>query len=46
LISRAVDHVDGIVAGMRDVDLVRGLMNIGVIEPAFGSMLRKFDVAQ
>ena len=39
-ISRAVDHVDRIVAGMCDVDPVRGVMNIGVIEPAIGSMLR------
>jgi hypothetical protein len=31
---------------MCDVEPVRGLMNISVIEPAIGSMLRKFDVAQ
>ena len=37
-ILRAVDHVDGIVAGMRDVEPIRGRMNIGVIEPAIGSM--------
>ena len=45
-ISRAVDHVDGIVTGMCDVDPIRGWMNIGVIEAAIGSMCREFDVAQ
>jgi len=45
-ISRAVDHVDRIIAGMCDVDPIRGWMNIGVIEPAIGSMRREFDVAE
>src|SRR5262245_10174017 len=45
-ISPAVDHVDSIVAGMCDVEAVCGVMNISVIEPAIGSMLREFDVAQ
>jgi hypothetical protein len=31
---------------MCDVDPIRGWMNIGVIEPAMGSMHREFDVAQ
>jgi hypothetical protein len=31
---------------MCDVEPVRGVMNIGVIEPAIGSMLREFDVAE
>jgi len=31
---------------MCDVDPIRGWMNIGVIEPAIGSMRREFDVAE
>src|SRR5215475_3368973 len=46
LISRAVDHVDRVIAGMCDVEPIRGLMNVGVIEPAIGSMCREFDVAE
>src|SRR6516165_2300019 len=46
LISRTVDHVDRIIARMCDVDPIRGWMNIGVIEPAIGSMRREFDVAE
>ena len=45
-IARAVDHVDGIIAGMCDVDPICGWMNIGVIEGAIGWMRRKFDMAQ
>src|SRR5215472_11339275 len=46
LISRAVDHIDRVIAGMCDVEPVRGVMNISVIESATGSMLREFDVAE
>ena len=46
LISRAVDHVDRVIAGMCDVEPIRGWMNIGVIEPPIGSMRREFDVAE
>jgi hypothetical protein len=31
---------------MRDVDPIRGRMNIGVIEPAIGSMRRELDVTE
>jgi hypothetical protein len=31
---------------MCDVEPVRRVMNISVIEPAIGSMLREFDVAE
>jgi hypothetical protein len=31
---------------MCDVEPVRWVMNISVIEPAIGSMLREFDVAE
>src|SRR5262245_66568893 len=43
-ISRAVDHVDRIVARMCNVEPVRGVMNISVIETAIGSMFRLFVV--
>src|SRR5262249_58894061 len=46
LISRAVDHIDRVIAGMCDVEPVRGVMNISVIESATGSMLLEFDVAE
>src|SRR5262249_10273429 len=45
-ISRAVDHVDGIIACMCDVEPIGGCMNIGVIEATIGSMRREFDVAE
>jgi len=45
-IPRAVDHVDRIIAGMCDVHPIRRWMNIGVVEPAIGSMSREFDVAE
>jgi hypothetical protein len=45
-ISCAVDHVNRIIAGMCDVHPICGRMNIGVIEPAIGSMSREFDVPE
>ncbi len=45
-IARAVDHVDRIVAGMRDVEPIRGRMDVGVIEPTFGSIGRELDVTE
>jgi hypothetical protein len=46
VISRAVDHVDRIIARMRDVDPIRGRVNICVIKPATRLMCREFDVAE
>ena len=45
-ISRGVNHVHGIVAGMRDVEPIRSLMDISVIEPALGSIRRELDMAE
>src|SRR5437667_5279258 len=36
-----VDHVDRIVAGMRNVEPIRGWMNICMIEPTLGLIRRK-----
>src|SRR4029453_3092483 len=45
-ITRAVDHVDPIVAGMRNVEPICGKMNIRVIEATLGSIRRKLDVTE
>src|SRR5262249_6351590 len=41
----AVDHIDRVVCGMRNIETIGGRMNVGVIEAAFRSMRRKFDVS-
>src|SRR5436309_13885885 len=41
-----VDHVDRIIAGMRNVKPIRGWMNICMIEPTLGSILRELDVTE
>ena len=45
-ISRAVDHVDRIVAGMRDVETVGWRVNVGMIETAGAAVFRQVDVTK
>jgi hypothetical protein len=43
-ISRDVDHIDRIVAGVRDIEPIRRRVDVGMVEAALGSIFRKFDV--
>ena len=43
---RDVDHIDGVVAGVRHIVPVRGAMNIGMIEAIVGATGRQIDVAE
>jgi hypothetical protein len=45
-ISRDVDDVDRIVAGVRDVEPIRGWMDISVIESPAPSIRRELDVTE
>jgi len=45
-ILRDVDHIDRVVAGVRDVEPVCGSMNVRVIESAARSIGRQLDVTE
>ena len=45
-ISRGVDHVDCIVAGMCDIKPICSLMDISMIEPTLGSIWWKLDMTE
>ena len=45
-IPRGVDHVDRIVAGMCDIEPIRSLMGIGVIEASVGPIWRELDMGK
>jgi hypothetical protein len=43
-ISRAVDHIELIVAGMRDVEMVEWRVNVGMVEAACAAMFRQVNM--
>jgi hypothetical protein len=45
-ISRSVDHVHCIIAGMCEVEPIRSLMDISVIKPALGPIWWELDMAE
>ena len=45
-IARNVDYVDRVVARVRDVEPIRGCMNIRVIKSTAGSMSGQSDVTK
>jgi hypothetical protein len=46
LISRDVDHVDRVVAGMRNVETVGWRVNVGMVETARAAVFRQVDMTE